>query len=268
MIDGLQHQHKPLLSEENGCCIDSSVKMLLLRSLHKTGLIGGVATSANEEWQYSVEGAMNCLVGERHIQYTWTGEFLQPSLGAGSVNLGTGKWDGVNLYWFPRSQDQASIKNIMGDFFYGAHPFCHFLYNPSGNEYLSEDAKQEWQWTRHFLASKDGESEWIIEGQVPRPVVMLLQMMRYYLSSPQFQLDGLPIVGAKNEGSNTAPVSLVRTNSARNSSFASKEMKKRLSRHKSFNESPHHLLSKGVQAPDSSLPDVQNGEVQTEKDPE
>lgn len=184
MLDGLRFQTTPLMSLANGCCMDSSAKMLLLRSVHLQGFIGGVVTSDEEEWQYSAEGAVNCLVGQHRIHYMWTGEFLQPSLGKMSVNLGTGKWDGANLYWFPVSAPGEGIKNTLGSYWYEPQPVSHYLYTDTDQEYLTVDATREWKWTRHFLASKTNEArEWIVEGAIPRPVVMLLQMMRDYIRS-------------------------------------------------------------------------------------
>merc|ERR1712137_25023 len=184
MLDGLRFQTTPLMSLANGCCMDSSAKMLLLRSAHLQGYMGGVVTSDDEEWQYSAEGPVNCLVGKHRIHYMWTGEFLQPSLGKMSVNLGTGKWDGVNLYWFPVSPPGEGIKNTLGTFCYDPQPVSHYLYTDKDQEYLPDTATNEWKWTRHFLASKTNEArEWIVEGAIPRPVVMLLQMMRDYIRS-------------------------------------------------------------------------------------
>ena len=38
--------------------------------------------------------------------------------------------------------------------------------------------KHNWQWTRHFLKRVNGEGEWIVEGSMPEPVVMFLQILR------------------------------------------------------------------------------------------
>merc|ERR1712137_247894 len=184
-LDGLKFQTTALLSEENGCCIDNPIKILLLRKLYKSNYAGGIIKSNEEEWQYNSDGSLNCLVGSKKIHYTWTGEFLQPSLGSDIFNFGTGKWDGVNLFWFPATSPSAtnSVKNTIGRLYYGRKPFRHYVYSEKENEYLTKDSENEWKWTRHFLASKSGEPEWIIEGDVPKPVVMLLQMMRYYIKT-------------------------------------------------------------------------------------
>ena len=39
--------------------------------------------------------------------------------------------------------------------------------------------KHDWQWTRHFLKRVNGEGEWIVEGSMPEPVVMFLQILRF-----------------------------------------------------------------------------------------
>jgi len=91
-----------------------------------------------------------------------------------------------------------------------------------------------WKWTRHFLASKYGSGEWIMEGevktinhhyrsqschttltcllvfccalaQVPSPVVMCLQLMRYAAAiraeELSRQLTAAPSVLASSRGS-------------------------------------------------------------------
>jgi hypothetical protein len=55
---------------------------------------------------------------------------------------------------------------------------------PEAREYkslLPVDESLDWKWTRHFLASKAQSSEWIMEGVVPEPIVMLVQQRRYWL---------------------------------------------------------------------------------------
>ena len=195
-IDGLRFQHQPLISVQNGCCIDNSVKILLLRSLYKSGHKGGIVKSGEEDWQYNSGGSVNCLVGETKLSYTWTGEFLQPSIGANSINKGTGRWDGVNLYWFGPGTAEHGVKNIMGEFYFSRKPEYHYIYDNKNREYLSNDGKKEWKWSRHFLASKDGEREWIVEGEIPEPVTILLQLLRYHIqdSQPEVQLGLTPVM--------------------------------------------------------------------------
>jgi len=182
-IDGLKYQKRPLMSEENGCCMDNPIKILLLRKLFKSSYAGGIVKSADEEWQYNSDGSIVCLVGKYKISYTWTGEFLQPSLGNEIFNFGTGKWDGVSLFWFPSASSGDGLKNTIGQFCFARKPWSHYLFCAKNREYLSEDSSNEWKWSRHFLASKEDEPEWIVEGEIPEPVVMLLQMMRYYIRS-------------------------------------------------------------------------------------
>jgi hypothetical protein len=57
-----------------------------------------------------------------------------------------------------------------------------FGWNPASMKYQYEEDENEaysWQWTRHFLKRVNGEGEWIVEGSVPDPVVMFLQIIRY-----------------------------------------------------------------------------------------
>lgn len=186
-MDGLRNQNIPLLSEENGCCIDKSVKMLLLRSIYKSGYKGGIVKSGDEDWQYNSEGSVHCIVGALRLNYTWTGEFLQPSVGSKAINMGTGKWDGVNLYWFAPAGPQNGIKNTLGEFYHSREPSSHYIYDEKDGEYISDDGRKEWKWSRHFLASKESEREWIVEGDIPQPVIMLLQLMRYYIQDKKEQ---------------------------------------------------------------------------------
>jgi hypothetical protein len=55
-----------------------------------------------------------------------------------------------------------------------------YFFDPKEREYRPEiSLYTQWKWTRHFLASKGGEGEWAVEGEVPEPVIMFLQMIRY-----------------------------------------------------------------------------------------
>jgi len=180
-IDGLKYQDKPLLSLENASCLDTSTKYLLLRMLHKDPYRGAMLKHGEDEWQYS-EGIISRTVGEPEIRYSWTGETLAPCVDS-PINYGTGKWDGVNLYWFPPCAPGAGVPTKSGEFYFSPNPSYHYLYNSTEKDYLCGNPDMDWKWSRHFLASKGSDKEWILEGVVPEPMVFLLQLMRYYINS-------------------------------------------------------------------------------------
>merc|ERR1711862_492965 len=81
---------------------------------------------------------------------------------------GSGKWDGVSLIW-----NDESCNGMIST------PAVRFDWNQNTREYTNVmEPSQVWKWTRHFLASKFGAGEWIVEGDIPEPVVMFLQMIR------------------------------------------------------------------------------------------
>jgi hypothetical protein len=49
-----------------------------------------------------------------------------------------------------------------------------YQWHPVAREYRTERADDNWKWTRHFLASTSGQGEWIMEGEIPEVVVMVL----------------------------------------------------------------------------------------------
>jgi len=104
---------------------------------------------------------------EPPLAYRWDGEMLI-GIDEVSTSFGSGKWNGVSMVWF----DEAA-NGLIGN------PSMRYHWNEQDREYTSEqEAAQVWKWTRHFLASKFGAGEWIVEGDVPEPVVMFLQLMR------------------------------------------------------------------------------------------
>lgn len=187
-IDGLKYQDKPLLSLKNACCLDNSTKLILLRMLYKDSYKGAVLKNGVDDWYYTDDGLVVNGNESDPIKYNWTGEILHPALSDNSKNLGTGRWDGANLWWFPASDAVNGVKNPSGNFYHAQAPSQHYIYNANEREYLCGDSDFDWKWTRHFLASKGGDKEWIIEGFVPDPVVMLLQMLCYHLRKPKDSL--------------------------------------------------------------------------------
>ena len=57
-----------------------------------------------------------------------------------------------------------------------------FSWNPTTLRYRIDRDTEDvhtWQWTRHFLKRVNGDGEWIVEGSIPEPIVMFLQIMRH-----------------------------------------------------------------------------------------
>jgi hypothetical protein len=56
------------------------------------------------------------------------------------------------------------------------------VYNEVDREYEALDAAsmaKTWVWSRHFLANKNGDGEWIMEGDVPEPIVMFVNLITF-----------------------------------------------------------------------------------------
>jgi len=181
MIEGLKYQDKPMTSFNHAGLLTDSTKQILHQKLYFDNFKGGEVKSNEEIWQYSPEGNIS-LVGS-HIAYSWTGAVFQPASGA-KVNTGTGVFDGVNLYWFPPSSVKAESKenrNNNGRFY--IRPVLQFAYQEPNGTYLDVTRpNNKWVWTRHFLAQQEGkEPEWLVEGDVPRHVVMFMQMLRVFI---------------------------------------------------------------------------------------
>jgi hypothetical protein len=144
-------------------------KHRLLNFSYKDKFKGGeIESSYGESWSYSAEGVLRSTTKQSlELVYRWDGEML---IGVDNLSreLGSGKWDGITLVWYNESSNGMI-----------ATPAVRFDWNLSSREYTNaiEDT-QVWKWTRHFLASKFGAGEWIVEGDVPEPVVMFLQMIR------------------------------------------------------------------------------------------
>ena len=144
-------------------------KHRLLNYSYKDKHLGGEIQSSYEEaWSYSKDGVLKSSLGlDTPLSYRWDGEMLI-GIDNESRDLGSGKWDGITLVWY-----NETFNGMI------ATPSVSYDWNFAEQEYTNtaEDS-QVWKWTRHFLASKFGAGEWIVEGQVPQPVVMFLQMMR------------------------------------------------------------------------------------------
>ncbi|PRP77169.1 hypothetical protein PROFUN_14510 [Planoprotostelium fungivorum] len=157
-----------------------SDKSRLLRQLYLEDHYGGVIKysspdgDATEEWSYSKEGVLKCvqLVPEDDVgtvSYQWNGERFEPF---GEQSFGAGHWSGVFIAWY---LDEGQVyKDGLRD------KYLKYFYEPREGEYRPDlPSLTVWKWSRHFLASKSNEGFWMVEGQIPEPVVMFAQMMRY-----------------------------------------------------------------------------------------
>jgi len=159
-----------------------------------------VKSSYDEEWSYSPNGELVCqtfgdqqnkqLQSKQKVVYLWDGETLRPK--EGSPSFGVGRWNGVWLAWYQttrREGDKDKGASEEGDGVDASglgqqqqqqeEPLFRYFWVPGEREFQTHNLQLTWKWTRHFLASKFGTGEWILEGEVPNPVVMCLQLMRY-----------------------------------------------------------------------------------------
>ncbi len=67
------------------------------------------------------------------------------------------------------------------------NPVMTFLWCPIEKTYFflesgvpNKTDYRNWKWSRHFLTKCQGLGHWMMEASAPEPVVMLLQMMRYF----------------------------------------------------------------------------------------
>eukprot|EP01132_Coremiostelium_polycephalum_P009278 gene9278-11373_t len=171
-IDGLIHPNFSTF-------LDVAERKQLLKILFKNNIKGGIIKYGGDEecWNYSNLGSLYLEESgpDEKIDYHWDGEWLRSS--AHSQTLGCGRFNGVFLAWYNKDPKQQP----------SAIPDTKYFWDEKEREYISDRKEFTFKWTRHFLASKYGSGEWIVEGHVPQPVVMLLQIIKYKrisLSSP------------------------------------------------------------------------------------
>ncbi|EGC32314.1 hypothetical protein DICPUDRAFT_98913 [Dictyostelium purpureum] len=164
-IDGMTHPNfKSFLNQVD--------RKQLLKILYKDNIKGGIIKSSDteEEWNYSSMGTLQIepttSVNEEKIDYHWDGEWIKSS--THNHILGYGRFNGVYLAWFIKDPTFPEIR---------------YFYDEKEKEYISDKKEFTFKWTRHFLASKYGSGEWIVEGHVPQPVVMFLQLIKYKRNS-------------------------------------------------------------------------------------
>ncbi|EGC28360.1 hypothetical protein DICPUDRAFT_160270 [Dictyostelium purpureum] len=160
-------------------CINQFLKKVLLHNVYKENYKGGfIKSSFDEEWMYSSDGILECSEaawknnsnnsnGANNMTYLWDGQQLLPQNGSNS--FGWGRYNGFIFEW--RTGDSVCLDK--------ATKSKEYYWEELEREYLCEDSQQCWKWTRHFLTLKQGVGEWIVEGEVPEPVVFFLSLLRY-----------------------------------------------------------------------------------------
>ncbi|KAM9988224.1 hypothetical protein ACTFIZ_003581 [Dictyostelium cf. discoideum] len=156
-------------------CINQFLKKVLLHSVYKESYKGGfIKSSFDEEWMYSSDGILECSESSwnkggasNNMTYLWDGQQLVPQ--NGSHSFGWGRFNGFIFEW--RVGDFCLDKTTQKT--------KEYYWEEIEREYITEDIQQCWKWTRHFLTLKHGVGEWIVEGEVPEPVVFFLSLLRY-----------------------------------------------------------------------------------------
>ncbi|GAM18825.1 hypothetical protein SAMD00019534_020000 [Acytostelium subglobosum LB1] len=166
-LDGLTHR-------DFNSYLDQAERKLLLKILFKNNIQGGIIKSnGDEEWSYSPIGTLSTIEGTysgAQIDYHWDGEWLRSS----TNELGAGRFNGVYLAWYLAGVDPKAPHATT------ATPDIVYFWDEREKEYQTDQGKElTFKWTRHFLASKFGRGEWIVEGHVPQAVVMFLQLIKY-----------------------------------------------------------------------------------------
>jgi len=148
----------------SGSCMDVQEKARLLKSVFVNEYKGGlIKSNDDEEWSYS-NGLLTLNDSNRKlvIAYRWDGQNLTSLADAEPVEVG--KWDGIRIAWMDGSQEE---------------PDTTLTYVHYQGEYQNQDPTLNWKWTRHFLVStNDGKLFWAVNGNVPPPIVMFLQLLR------------------------------------------------------------------------------------------
>jgi len=146
----------------SGTCIDFVEKESLLKKLYFDGFKGGLIKSNDEEeWSYSADGTLQKVDGEGSEVYKWNGHQLTPMSEKEHGELG--RWDGIRIAWMDGSLPD---------------PDPTLTYIHYEGEYQNQDPELNFKWTRHFLASTSTTKYWALNGDVPSPVVMFLQIIQ------------------------------------------------------------------------------------------
>jgi len=146
----------------SGSCMDAAEKQSLLRSLYFEGYKGGlVKSNDDEEWSYSSTGILQ-NVDNKEKSYQWDGQSLIPLDDKDTSELG--RWDGVRIAWMDGTATEPDVS---------------LTYVHHEGEFINQDPLLNFKWSRHFLVSvEEGSHFWAMNGNVPSPIVMFLQLLR------------------------------------------------------------------------------------------
>jgi len=140
----------------------------LLDFRFKANYKGGTIKSNNlEEWSYTPAGELRAINGVGvNIVYFWDGETLN-SLNF-DYSFGIGKWNGSKLAWYK------------GNYGPDKTPFWECQWDQLSRTF--NHIARPWKFiqasTKLCLTDGNG-NEWVIDGDIPEPVVIFLQMIRY-----------------------------------------------------------------------------------------
>jgi len=146
----------------SGSCIDHVEKEGILKKLYFDNAKGGlIKSNDDEEWEYTAQGWLHLSTDDDPTKgYKWNGHSLIPL--SEEENGELGRWDGIRIAWM-----DASLTD----------PDTTLTYIHYEGEYQNQDPTLNYKWTRHFLASTAGSRYWSMNGDVPSPVVMFLQIL-------------------------------------------------------------------------------------------
>lgn len=138
-----------------------------------------------QDWSYFKEGSLSLTEGEERngISFKWTGETLHAHKklpnGEISSSLLTARWNGITLayYFLPSTLQRITAKQPI----FIPTPVVTYSWYEHDREYRPIEGSKvpTYKWTRHFLVEKSapaGVGEWIVEGEIPEPLVMVLQL--------------------------------------------------------------------------------------------
>eukprot|EP01116_Phalansterium_solitarium_P003944 TRINITY_DN1478_c0_g2_i1.p1 TRINITY_DN1478_c0_g2~~TRINITY_DN1478_c0_g2_i1.p1 ORF type:complete len:640 (-),score=120.86 TRINITY_DN1478_c0_g2_i1:111-1931(-) len=152
--------------------ISESDKFVMMKFLYKkffkTG--GSITSSGHEQWQYNSNGTVVQVVGSQAgLQFQWDGENFRALAEADAKQLGEGRWNGVWLGWHASQAAMATQP---------------YIWCADKREFVEPDNSHlSWKWKKSVLSSQSlgiSDTHWTIDGQVPEPVVMFVQMLRYH----------------------------------------------------------------------------------------
>lgn len=136
-----------------------------LKKTYFSNFKGGTITSNKEEiWTYIPSGQIlkGAELVETNAIFQWDGEVFNPT--KEPKTQGCAYWDGINLIW--KNANDETVFHYL----FETGQYCRMA---------SADSRFDWKWSRHFLVSKGNEGHYSLEGNIPQPVVMCIQLSKY-----------------------------------------------------------------------------------------